>query len=385
MIYSEFFIEEDTKCSSNEAELKQRCCKCILPYNYKFAEFGVEKSDRTCKYCREFEAKELLGIDQFVKDINLGDKERIGVTVSGGKDSIFAWNLLTQLFGKDRVVAFSHIKEGLTHPIAIENIENANKILNTELVLQKDSFMIKRFKKNLEILLKKPNPAIVRVGLCVGCRYGITENLYKLGREMEITKFVSGASYLELAPFKEELLVEGSINNDAKEGLLRYLEDYPEFDYDDNLQLILRDQDFKYKGSISKENKKKTIFNGYELYDIDNYLENNPQQIEEYVVSHLQWKRPKISWHFDCVVERIKEVFYFGLLGYSEADFKLSAMVRYGLITRDNALKQVGMVQYDLKNSYKSTVEMFKKMQLDYLINDLKSFYFNSQYLNNPD
>ena len=40
--------------------------------------------------------------------INLQEGEKFGVTVSGGKDSLYAWYKLVEYFGPEKVVAFNH-------------------------------------------------------------------------------------------------------------------------------------------------------------------------------------------------------------------------------------------------------------------------------------
>ena len=119
--------------------------------------------------------------------------------------------------------------------------------------------MLPRFKKNLEALLKRPSPEMVRVALCAGCRYGISEALYVKGSEMGIRKYVSAASYLELAPFKEELLAERGWGDETR-GLLQGLKVNDDYNFGDNLVYILRDHQYKYKGKLSSEANRVTNF-----------------------------------------------------------------------------------------------------------------------------
>lgn len=134
--------------------------------------------------------------------------------VSGGKDGLYAWMTLCEMYGGDRVIAFNYHKTGIVHELAYQNILNASKILNSELVIVKDDEFLPRFKNNLESFFKNPDPAMVRVALCTGSRYGITGELYETAySKYKMTQFVSAASYLELAPFKGELLKEKGNGN----------------------------------------------------------------------------------------------------------------------------------------------------------------------------
>lgn len=353
------------------------CNNCVLNSDYEFIELD---SSNECKYCRNFIKKSFKGLDRLYEDVNLFPEEKLGITVSGGKDSIYMWGKLTEVFGSDKIVAFSYYREGLTHPLALENIMNTKKILGTELVIIKDNDALDRFKKNFSVLLKQPDAAMVRVLLCTGCRYGITENLYREGKKQGIKKYISGASYLELAPFKEELLQSNSSDGNIDIGLENALKNYPLLG-EDVLSLIWRDQRYKYKNNHTLGNNIKTDEYEYTLFDFDDYAENNPEEIEKQVVKKYGWQRPERSWHFDCIIEEFKDVMYYGLLGYTELDFKLSAMVRYNLITRNEAQKRIQISNENLKNSYERIKAMLIEMKMEDNIEDLKSFYKSSKYL----
>ncbi len=359
-----------------ETMIGERCNSCVLPVSYEQADFRKGK----CKFCRDFKAKTFKGAKALVKELDLKEKEQIGITVSGGKDSIYMWGQLVDLLGADRVVAFTYFKDKLSSPVALENVHKAQKKLGSELIEIHDNESIQYFRHNLKILLENPDPAAVRVLLCVGCRYGITENLYKRGEEMGIQKFVSGASYLELAPFKEELLKAKSEKGDIDEGLEKILSERPELDWRENLDRIRLDQKYKYKNNDSLENNFQKGYK-YQLYDFDDYFENVPSETEKEVIKRYDWKKTNRSWHFDCRIEDLKDVFYFGILGYTELDFKLSAMVRYHLISREDALKQLYEQAIDIRNSFPRMVELLNELGCQDCIEGLKEFYESAKFL----
>ena len=256
-----------------------RCRQCGLTERYEFAEIDGEGA---CKYCRGFHERAFKGQDGLIEDLDLGPTEAVGATVSGGKDSIFMWGSLVELLGKDHVTAFCYYRPGITSETAMANIRKTQAILGTELVVLTDSDAYGRFRRNLEILLDNPRPEMVRVLLCAGCRYGITKALYKEGLKRGVQCFVSGASYLELAPFKEELIAACSPSNDLDDGFRNLMRDYPEADYGDNLFVMKRDNQLKYKSNDTAE---RSISVGEELrlFDFDEYFENDPDRIEEVV------------------------------------------------------------------------------------------------------
>lgn len=380
VMYSEFFTTDNISSDiEREDFFDSGCDYCILPKNYTHNESTKDHAQNKCKFCSDFKKIKFSGGDKLLKDINLQGDEKIGVMVSGGKDSIYAWSWLVEKLGSNRVIALNHRKVGVTHPIAIDNLSNAQNILKSDLVVVEDFDFYTRFIKNIDAFLNNPTPEMVRVALCVGCRYGITENLYKKGLEMNIHKFVSAASYLELAPFKNELMTLKGKGN-KKYGLICSLAENKSFNFDDNIEMILRDDNYEYK---SNKGKAYMLNKGYELFDMDNYFENIPEKIEKYCMEKLKWNRPNRSWHFDCLVEHFKDVFYYGLMGYTESDFKLSTMVRYNYISREDAIKEIKSVRNCLKNSFNDTCELLVNLNIEYFIPKLKDFYQKSIYLEN--
>lgn len=358
-------------------ENKQNCGRCVIPASYDFAETN---SKGECKFCQSFSDRTFAGSDALIRDLDLKEGEKVGVTVSGGKDSIYMWGVLTELLGAEHLVALSYYRPGITSEVAMDNVRKAKQVLNTELVVVEDKTAYPRFRQNLGILLEKPDPAAVRVLLCAGCRYGITGTLYAEGAKRGVTKYISGASYLELAPFKEELLQDKSPVKDIDEGFNMLLKDYPELDYDNNLDVICRDHKYKYKDNNSMKSRI-PVASGQKLFDFDAYFENRPEDIERIVKEKYGWNKTNRSWHFDCIVEDIKDVFYYGLLGYTETDFKLSAMVRHGLLTRGEALEKIQQTNYELAHSYEKMLETLQKHNLEDKKTYLDKLYKESPYL----
>lgn len=356
-----------------------RCNVCGLTTDYYFGEFDTSGS---CKNCRDFsrEEKSFKGVEALVKDVDLQAEEKLGVTVSGGKDSIYLWAKMVEVFGADRVVAFCYYRPGITHPLAMSNVIKTGKILRAPVQIHTDKSAYERLERNFRILLQRPQPALVRVALCSGCRYGITKTLHDMGNREHITKYISGASYLELAPFKEEYLQAKSPIGDIDDGFERLLKEYPELDFDNNLEILSKDQHFKYKNNDTKDNNFGEKYE-YKLFDYDNYCENNPEEIERYVVEHFDWKKSDRSWHFDCKIEDFKDALYYGMLGYTECDFKYSAMVRYGLLTREECVRMTDAHHESIRNGLPGLIKKLKKMGLQSLVPDLVRFYETSHFL----
>ena len=116
------------------------CDFCVTPDHYKTAHFTTLKNGKQiCNYCKNHVRKQFKGIKQLKEDINLKEGEKIGVMVSGGKDGLYAWMTLCNIFGPENVIAFNHHKSGLVHPFAYENLLNASRILKSQLIIVEDN------------------------------------------------------------------------------------------------------------------------------------------------------------------------------------------------------------------------------------------------------
>jgi len=357
-----------------------RCAVCGLTAVYAGAD--IDENGR-CRFCRSFKKRELPGADKLKEDVALAEGEKLGVTVSGGKDSIYMWSVLVSLFGAQNVTAFMHYRPGITSTVALENVRKTSEILGSEAVVLTDNDAYERFRINLGLLLEHIKPELVRVLLCAGCRYGITGRLYAEGTGKGIRKYFSAASYLELAPFKEELIAARSESGDLDDGFEVLMAECPWMEHGDNVSIIRRDHRLKYK---SNDNAKRLITaeGDVELFDFDDYFENDPDEIEKKVTERLGWKKTSRSWHFDCEIEDIKDIFYYGLLGYTELDFRTAAMARYGLVSREESIRIVEDEALKISYSYYKMLELLRKHRLGHLVPQMDSFYRESSFLKEP-
>ena len=147
-MYPEQITEKNLEIASG---LSLSCEECVLSKRCAGTKFSHYNSNGEiiCNFCFEHREPTFLGSEQLIQDLNLGASEQIGITVSGGKDSMYVWMKLVDLLGSDKVVAFNHHKVGLVHPIAKENLAQAEKILGSELIQFSDTKMLPRFRKNL--------------------------------------------------------------------------------------------------------------------------------------------------------------------------------------------------------------------------------------------
>jgi glucosamine--fructose-6-phosphate aminotransferase (isomerizing) len=362
-----------------EVGLPLGCDRCVLPEGYAGAIFINKNGETVCNFCLDYKEPTFLGGEQLIQDLDLKENEQVGVTVSGGKDSLYTWMWLVENLGVDKVVAFNHQKVGLVHPIAEENLGRAKDILGSELIQVRDEEMLPRFRKNLAVFLAKPDPAMVRVALCAGCRVGISGSLFSIGEARGITKFVSAASYLELAPFKAAT-IKAKGGGDEREGLLVGLAENPLYDHDDNIRVIMLEDDHCHKTQLTGGGSFR-LYPNIRYFDFDQYFPNIPSHTEAEVKEKLGWARPERSWHFDCLIEQFKDSFYYGLVGYTETDFNLSAQIRHGLLTREEAVQQLLQAREKVINSRVDIFNLMRQLNVEHLIPQVKGFYQTSPFL----
>lgn len=322
----------------------ERCEKCGLLLSYPNA-INCD-GQKVCNYCKGFKRKIFLGEEKLIKRLN--SEDQIGVTVSGGKDSIYLWYWAVSHFGPDKVIAFNHRKVNATNDLAVENIQNATQILKSKVVIIEDYEFYPRLINNLNTYINNPNPAILRAVLCAGCRNGISNRIFEECRKYNIKKVINGASYLELAPFKGYHMAKYGDGSEIK-GLLKGLMENVKYLTKDNLEVIIKDH---YNCHLTNLSNKGNEYN-VEYINFFDYFDNNPREIKKVVISELNWKHPEDqTWHFDCIIEDFKQLFYYISYGYTELDYKYSEMVRYQLLSREAAIDLLNKGNIRIKHSY---------------------------------
>jgi len=343
----------------------KRCEKCGLVLIYPNA--TNQKEQKECNYCKGFKRRKFYG-QQALLD-RLGEKETIGVTVSGGKDSLFVWHWLVEHIGADRVIAFNHRKNGAVHSLALDNMNSAAEILRTKFIIIEDYEFYPRFKDNLNSYLNTPNPAVMRAVLCAGCRNGISNRIFEECKIYNIRKVVNGSSYLELAPFKGHHMAEFGMGSEIR-GLLKGLMENDEYLSQENLEVIIKDHFNCHDRDLSKKSNQQYV----DYIDFYDYFENKPKEAKALVVNKLKWRHPENqTWRFDCIVEDYKQIIYYAAYGYSELDYKYSEMVRYGLLSREDAIAIVKRQNNELiNNKEKLEIQMLEFGFDEQLINQFQ-------------
>lgn len=354
------------------------CSRCVMPKNYARLSVSEVNGRPVCGFCLNHQEKEFEGERGLIKNLNLGADERVGVTVSGGKDSLYAWMVLVDILGPEKVIAFNHHKTGLVHPIAEKNIAEASRILGSEVIVVKDDSFQPRFCKNLEAFLNKPDAAMIKVVLCSGCRYGIRGQMFLEGLNFGVSKFVNANSYLEQNPFKIALLENKGDGSYAK-GVIKGLNENSGYWHGDNIEVIKRDHEYWPSGKIFSDMPE--FYNRVQQIHFDKYFTSDPAICKQVVKKRLNWQSPERSWHFDCQVESFKDVLYYGLLGHTEVESKWSAMIRHSLISREVALERLHSYRKKVRFVMNEVDHLCKELDITHLLSAINDFCKSSQFI----
>ncbi len=317
----------------------KQCTKCILTETHPKLTFDA---DGICNYCRAHVKLEYLGEDKLSEDIApfLDHKGKYNclVPISGGKDSAYVLHQMHSVF-KMRVLAFNY-DNLLTHPQAQENVKSIADNLGVDLAVVRNEKQRKHLTTNLRAYIKKPSVAMVPM-LCTGCRYGIIGNAFGLAKRLDIPLIAIGWSPIEDTPFKEAYL-RGE-NGSVKQGLIRNLASNPAYVRWDNMIAAVKDYFHNYQHIKDWNFILKMLHPNVKLLQFYDYIPYHPDQIQQTVVERLGWRTPdaRDSWQFDCKIKLLQNYFYGRDAGFTATDGYLSAMIREGYITRDEAAQRL--------------------------------------------
>jgi hypothetical protein len=305
------------------------------------------------------------------------------VGLSGGKDSTYSLISLQEKFNM-RVEAFTYVHEGST-AFSIENAKNTCKKLNIKhhIVSLDNQEHQKTFSGFFEAWVKAPSPTTAGM-TCVACKHLHLFGL-KLARERKIPMIVWSSSPFEYSPFLA-LKLDGDKNNqlkregNAKGALLLLAEliktkEFPlTFLKHFNTCFNGCRAAFPTSGFLASKYPEITPVFFYE------YLFWNPKEIKEFIKSRVDWKIPdeKEDWHSDCLFNYFKEYMFLSMYGASYTDSFLSNQIRYGLLTREEALADLEKSR--ISNS-EGIIKALEKLNLHHLINKIDKSLFTNNIL----
>lgn len=364
---------------------RMRCSKCILPDTIPGITFN-EKME--CNYCQtNYPSYTPKGDDQLEhllqKNLRNGSEADCLVGLSGGKDSTYSLIMLKEEFNM-RVEAFTYMHEGSTD-FSIENAKTTCEKLGIKhhIVSLSDQKHLKTFTGFFKSWLRSPS-AVTAGMTCVACKH-----LHLLGSDLasrrNIPMIVWSNCPLEYSPFLA-LKIDGSKDNQLKREsslkgsflLAREMLKTMEFP-----KTFLTHFSTCFNGCLAafptssylnlKFPSVKPVF----FYD---YHDWNQSKIKNYIKLKVNWQVPmdEDDWHTDCLFNFFKEYMFLSEIGASYSDAFLSNQIRYGIITREDALIQLKEIRYF---NYTGILETTERLGLEHLISQIDREIFNPDHI----
>jgi hypothetical protein len=326
----------------------KHCSKCILTERaVPIGSDGVcllcRLDDGTVKYKGEAALVELLERQRQVSR-SRGSKYDCMITVSGGKDSMYALYALVKRYGI-RPLAFNY-SQGFVEPQASENLERGVRVLGVDLVRNTDNALQHRYLRHNIMSLSTARPSQRRlVGLlCTGCDSGYVDAAMRAAEEHGISLIVQGGCPVE--PF-----LRGYLTNDVRlianspriSLILEELKEYignPGLFMNPRYPMNLRHMCY-VKGLLNRFLPQRKSAHAIKRMHYFDYMPWNDEADTAELERELGWRRPpgrSVTMRFDCRLHVLVDRFRILYQGFSEKDAIFSAMVRKKMLTREQAL-----------------------------------------------
>lgn len=322
------------------------CKKCVMPESKP--EIWLNE-DGVCNLCVEHEksAESPGGRHPLESDLTALLKKHKSkseydclVMCSGGKDSTAALYFMKKRYGLNPL-AFT-FDNGFEVEEALENIKNATDILGVDFLFFKTSKMLKMF----EDLVKMDSPAVI----CHLCSMWYMELTFKMARRFNIPIIVAGwtKGQSKRQPdilnnrYDEKEVEFSKMGQATKEFLDDYTKKNPEYkDFPKSIEEIIK--------KAKKKHKTVEISPHWFLpYDAEEYT--------QIIMKELKWKYPKLSYpckSTNCGLNFISVYNSMKHYGYTHYHVEMSKMIRAGLMTREEALKDLAITfDKELLNKY---------------------------------
>ena len=229
---------------------------------------------------------------------------------------------------------------GMVAKTTLENIVYTTEKLGVKLEVYKHSYLKKTAKHHLKSLSKNIDAAMVGF-LCVGCRLGMADGIYKTAKKYNVFSVLTGSTPFEGKGYKTNLLKK---NGSMLKGYLSKIMKNPRWILNP-VAAYIQLMEFFIHFRLLNEHKDIKYFLPYK-----EYIEWDEKEIERVLDENLQWKRNpnlKTSWRGDCNIAPIKGYFYKKMLGFNDMEDHLSSLIRAGKITKKEGrerLKKEGQV-----------------------------------------
>jgi len=315
-------------------ELQKICSKCVLPESKPDIFLDVEG---VCNICRDFEKtegdseKNVYLETEFTKMLKMyksyGSYDCL-VMCSGGKDSTAALYYMKKRY-KLKPLAFT-FDHGFETEDALENVKNAVDILGVDFLYFKTGYMDEMF----SAILKTNSKAII----CHLCSIWYMDLTFEIAARYGIPLIIAG--WTKGQSKKQPLMSRcgcnvhqaefSSMAKAAKEFLDTYVKNTPKYkDFPVSMEEVL---------VRAKKRQKCAVLSPHW------FLPFNSDVYVELIKKELKWKYPQLSYPAyttNCHLNFISVYNSMRYFGYTHYHVEMSKLIREGLLSREEALKNL--------------------------------------------
>ncbi len=344
----------------------KRCKRCIIPNSSDFIEFD---SDGVCSLCRSAEKLPELrqgkpsDEDELNKQIAELKERGKGrpfdclVGLSGGRDSVSLLYLLVTKHNLRCLAAY--YRTPFTCDVIHDNVRKLVAQLNVPLVEMKLS---KQYHKNIArkmvmLWMKKPNPIIANLA-CAPCKL-VNREVYRIASVHKIPTIVFGGNIFELLQMatsqsKKTVVVSSgsalskrfSLKTRIKKAFSLLIKGMTVLG---KSLALWRYIPIGFKASIMYISPHSAFLRlryprirALEYF----YYAGWDESKNEDILEKVGWQLPAYcnsTWKADCSFDELKNLMFDKMMGITYMDAYLSNMVRAGVLTREEAIKRIGV------------------------------------------
>jgi hypothetical protein len=347
-----------------------RCSRCVLPEtipHINFDENGI------CNYCREYdENRNKISIDYGVKGekfrwildkavhkrIQNGSKYDVIVPVSGGRDSSYvAWEL-----SKHLKILCVHYNNPFSSSQTKVNVDRLTKTIKSDIVSfsHPNDRHVRSFRANLKAWLKRPELATMGL-MCLACKPMYLE-FFKIARRNRTGYIIDGSNPNEATTFKIESqggygtksLFSWKAMTHVGGKAIRNWRYFKMCNVIPQIQTLL-----SLNGNTPYLRWKYPDIHKIGYFYFYPYHE---REIND-CLRDIGWEKArdnKSPWRFDCEIDSLKNYLFQKVIGATEKDDLFSKNIRWGLMTREEAMKRLeeGEVNVDIVERVLHKVQM---------------------------
>jgi len=343
-----------------EARPLRRCTRCILPETFPGISFD---SDGVCSVCRRHHPQQVLGRDALLETLTanrIGKSGECLVALSGGRDSCYALHYVCKELGL-KAIAYTY-DWGMVTDEARRNASRMCAKLGIEHIIRTADIATKRenIRRNIIAWSHRPDLGIIplfmagdkmfyEIGRKLRDETNASSVLFCAGNPLERTEFKSGFCGVKETSHGNRLW-SYSIENK-----LMLLSHYMK-QFSINPRLINRSLFDTARAFWSTYLRKDDFVYFY------HYIPWDEVTITNILTKEYGWESAadsKTSWRIGDGTASFYNYIYYNVAGFSEHDTFRSNQVRYGLISRSEALDlaaQDNQPRWDSMRNYAALV-----------------------------